>query len=30
MINDLPVVQKRVLVFGDIIRLGETILRFNS
>jgi VWFA-related protein len=29
-INDAPVVQKRALVRGDIIRLGETVLRFDS
>ena len=29
-INDVPVVQKRALVRGDIIRLGETVLRFDS
>jgi len=29
-INDVPVVQKRALARGDIIRLGETVLRFDS
>jgi VWFA-related protein len=30
MVNDVPVAQKRALVRGDIIRLGETVLRFDS